>query len=332
MDQEKSTGDALDRLSRKVTVLGGIIAAFVGMNAALTTCSNESIARYAGFRKAVDAEEMFWRDRFNDYLGVFKADVPPAERKARLYALSALTQREVPRFQEYRLGWIDDEKEKELAFKRLTAMRLRLNEALDREQSSDKDLAQERQQQNLAAGEATAIRPRSGTEVTEASQAVTAQSVAEAPVAGVTYRTQILSAGDPKGWDVDTFWCSGGDSASESRNYSRGLRIAQKLAGAAAARTEIAPGVRLGRIRFLALPDSRHGGIYPVRGSGTQMRFEAQERAAANSVFKLVGGEGDIRGIQSDTRTPWYFSFFSCAAGTPSAGTPGANSGTPAAL
>ena len=319
----------LDRISRNITVVGSIIAAFVGINTALTTCSAQTIARHQTFRQAVDAEEAYWRNLYNDYLGIFRQGVTGDERSARLFALSVLAQRDVPEFREYSFGLLGGSGARELAQERLLGMKNRLNEVLTRPESSDPRLAAQRQAQTFAAAIGGV---RTATDRAEATAPEDSAASEPAPVAtGVNYLPQTLTRGDPQGWDFDIFWCGGGGAAVEAVNYSIGLEAARTLANLAAARRTIADG-QIGRVRLIMLPEARQGGIFPARGTGLEIRPERVrgEPEAAAAVRQLIPGGGTFRVVPSDTRSPWYVSLFSCRAGQPPAGRPASNSAAPA--
>jgi hypothetical protein len=318
----------LDRISRNITVVGSIIAAFVAMNTALTTCSAQTIARHQTFRQAVDAEETYWRNLYNDYLGIFRQGVSGDERSARFFALSVLAQRNVPEFREYSFGILGGSGGRELAQERLLGMKNRLNEVLARPESSDPRLAAQRQDQTFAAAVGGV---RTATDRDQATASGDSAAIAPAPVAtGVNYLPQTLTRGDPQGWDFDIFWCGGGGAAVEGVNYSIGLEAARTLSDLAAARRTIAEG-QIGRVRLIMLPEARQGGTFPARGAGLEIRPERirGEPEAAAAVRGLIPGGGAFRVVASDTQSPWYVSLFSCRAGQPPARRPAANSAAP---
>ena len=318
-DRTGGNDAALEKLSRRITLLGSIIAAFVAMNSALTTCTNDTAARYAGFRQAVAAEEAFWKELYSDYLGVFGANVAPEEKTAKLFAISALADRHVPDFTEYRLGLLDNREAKQLAKQRFTTMQLRLKQALDRAESSDPKLIAARQAQQFASAEATALKPPPGSEAAQLRSEVTTVSPTES--VGLTFETLTLSRGRANAWDVDVFWCAGGGTEVETVNFALARDRARLLAAAADKGELLAPGVRLGRIRVRVLPESRQGVnprtqvAHPRLGDPNQLRSEPRERAASDPVLNLINqGQAKFIYFSSGTRTPWYFSLFSCGA------------------
>jgi hypothetical protein len=308
-----SASGPLERIGRQVTIIGSIIAALVGMNTALSSCSAQAIARHQTFRQAVEGEEIYWRNLYADYLAVFGKDVLPEERKARLFALSVLAQRDIPAFEEYSLGWFDRGSARALARQRLEGMKRQLREALARPETSDPQVAAAQQSQSFTTAlqgvRSSSDRQGQGTE-TATGELAALSSVGS----GVNYLPQTLAAGDPKGWDFDIFWCGGGGASVEALNYEGGLKIGRFLADLStkSARVE---NERLGRVRLIMLPEARQGGIYPVRGAGYEIRperGEAERKMAAALQAQLPSGPS-FRLILSDRRTPFYISLFSCA-------------------
>lgn len=326
--QAGMSAGVLDRISRNITVVGSIIAAVVGMNTALTTCSAQTVARHQTFRQAVEAEEVYWRNLYNDYLTVFRKETSEQERTARFFALSVLAQRNIPDFREYSLGLFGGAGARQLAQERLTSMKSRLNEVLTRPETSDPRLAAQKQDQAFVAAlggvRSSSDRQR---EEREAGTGETAPADTAAVASGINYLPQILSRGDPRGWDFDVFWCGGGGSSVEGVNYAIGLRAARALAEAGAGEARLA-GEQVGRVRLVMLPEGRQGGTYPARGTGLEIRPERDngEPPMAAAVRQIVPGGGSFRIIPSDTRSPWYVSVFACSAGTPPAGRPPSNS------
>jgi hypothetical protein len=316
----------LDRISRNIAVIGSIIAALVGMNTALTTCSSQTVARHQTFRQAVEAEELYWRNLYTDYLSVFRKEVGQKERDARLFALSVLAQRDIPDFGEHSLGPFGGGDAKRLATARLTTLKGRLNEVLARPESSSPEVAAARQDQSFA----SAVREVRTAEHRDADQpAPPPQAVQSTGGSSVNYLPQVLATGDRKGWDLDVFWCGGGGSEVETLNYNAGLGSARALA-ALSARGDTLGGERLGRVRLIMLPEARQGGIYPTRGTGYEIRPErsAEEQAVAAAARAAIPAGGAHRIVPSDTRTAFYLSLFSCRAGQPPAGRPLSNAGS----
>jgi hypothetical protein len=317
------TEAGLEKLSKRVTLLGTIIAGFVAMNSALTTCTNESAARYAGFRQAVAAEEAFWKELFADYLSVFGANVKPEEKTAKLFAISALAERNIPEFTEYRLGLLDNPRAKQLAMKRLRTMQSRLKQALDRAESSDPALIAARQAERFASAEVANVSSQEGAGASAGVRAETA-AAGSTEATGLTYETLVMSAGRPEGWDIDLFWCAGGGLQTETLNFALARDRGRMLAAIADKGDPLSPGVRLGRIRVRVLPEARQGLDqrtriqYPKLGDGNQLRAEPGEGSAYIAVQRLLNREQPgFYYFASQTRTPWYFSLFACAPPSP---------------
>lgn len=318
---EPTAAGVLSGLGRQITVLGTIVAGVVGINTALTTCSTESISRHQTFRQAVDGEEQYWRSLYSDYLGAFGKDVTVPEREARLMALRVLADRQVPTFDEYSFGYLDDRKAQKSARERLESMKSRLIEALSRPDSSTPAVAAKQQNLTFEAAERTAIIPTQ-TPVQQAAAPPPPIISAPAPSTGVSYQTLTLAAGDPKGWDFDVFWCGGGDSSWESANYESGLNAARALAGLSNTNSSLG-GEKLGRIRLVMLPELRQGGDYPWRSSGNQIRPDPTEVSLARQVLRAIpNGGGYAVSVNPPRPSAFYMSLFSCQAGAAPAGRP----------
>lgn len=306
----------ISKISGNITFLGTIIAAIVGFNTALTTCSESTVARYKAFHSAVEAEETFWRERFAEYIASAGEEVRPEERRRKLYALAAIAQRNIPTFAEHQLGWFDSAAARESARARLIDLRARLILALDREQAGDPLLAARQGNDSFVEALASQVRPRG-----EVDSATPPGPTQDEPIAaeGIVYRSQVLAAGDPLGWDVDIFWCSGGGPVAEGRNYADGLTVGRQLAAISSARGRIG-NEKVGRIRLVPLPASRQGvrdGVQlPSSGDGYQIRPEPNELIFADPLRALISsGPRQFQHVRSDTPTRWYLSIFTCQAG-----------------
>lgn len=309
----------LGSVGRNITVIGSIVAAIVGMNTALTTCSNQTIARHQTFRQAVNAEEQYWRDLYSDYLATFGKNIETDEREARLYALGVLADRQIPKFDEYSLGYFGGDGAKTLARDRLVTMKDRLQEALSRKESSTPAVAIKQQDQAFAA----AVQNVRTAVDRQADQASPPPPVVQSPSidAGVSYQTQTFAVGDPKGWDFDVFWCGGGETRAEAANYRTGLAGARALADFSSSGRRV-DGELIGRVRLVMLPAQRQGGSYPSSGSGNEIRADGMraERKLADAVRKAIPGGATYK-LTSNQTTPsrFYIGLFSCAAAQPPA-------------
>jgi hypothetical protein len=311
-------GDTLGKLSSRITVVGSIVAAVVGLNTALTTCSNQTIARYSGFRSAVAAEEAFWKERFDDYVDAL-GETDAARRKAKLAALSSLADHPIPDFSEYRLGILDDAVAKRVAVDRLAGMQATLNDAIGKPESSDTEVAEARQAANAFDADQKISEPkRADSTLTPEATKATEAMVVPTPAIELSRETQVLTAGDAKGWDVDVFWCAGKAPDREADLYGQARAVADALKGAAPGPIAGTADVRLGRIRLRELPVLRQGASQGYPDKGYFIRFDsgAGEADAAKALQQTLVGHPNPFVIQpSRTPTKWYLSVFVCGEG-----------------
>lgn len=155
--------DPLERLSRRVGIMGGLIAAMVAITGLITSYSERANARLASFRSAVASEEEFWRDRYRDYQDVFDADAQPdneEERTARLFALTVLSDRQVPHFGEFwEDTWFGDREElRNAASRSLCEMRSKLRDALQSKRTGGAAAAEEIRTQSFDNDDSTLSR------------------------------------------------------------------------------------------------------------------------------------------------------------------------------
>ena len=322
---EPTSSDSFDRLTKRIGVIGGLIAALVGLNTLVTSCSREQSQRYADFRAAANAEEANWRALYGDYIAAFHQSVEDDDRRKRLFAIEVLSRRDPPDFHEFRLGLLrDDPEAKRAAIERIRAMKAGLRAAITNPDASDPQVVKAvAQNQSDRTADATAIRPRQGAAADRA-QAVVQQAARVPPSVTPVAATQVLAAGSRTGWDLDLFWCASRDPVIERQNYSIALDRGRLLAQRANARTAIAPGVILGRIRLRVLPTSRQGPqasgfVYPVAGDGLQVRYEdkassnREERTAGQAVLRLLNDRASgFSFFPSEQPTPFYMSLFVC--------------------
>ncbi len=303
----------LDGMTQRILALGAVATAIVGLGSQLNACSDQKIQRYAAFRAAVATEEGFWKDRLDDYSAIAAEDKDPV-RKRKERALNALAAHDIPSFAEYDIAMIDGRNEVALAQDRLKQMKKDLAAAIAT--SDDPTVA--------GAGQAAVA--------FDDSQAALAQRTVDASVAPAPANptappkfalndlsdqpnpnTQTLVRGNPKGWDVDVFWCAGGPA--ENVNYNAARKAASTLADLSRQGVNIAPSVFLGQIRLRPLPLLRQGGGYPAPGSNMTVRAEADqgEQDAAAAMLAKLGGQGFTL-ASSGTPTKWYLSAFVCRA------------------
>jgi hypothetical protein len=296
----------------------GIVGTVVTINTAITTCSNQTIARYTGFRGAVTAEETFWKERFDDYFAALALDRTSPQRKAKLAALSALADHPTPDFSEYWLGPFGGEATKHVATERLDHMRASLQAAIADPDSSDPEVAEKRQAANSFDNEQKApVQARTEAAVTAQAKAVTEAQVIRVPdkASHPSRDTQVLSAGDETGWDVDVFWCAGGGSSREAKVYAEALDVATRLKEVADARHPIAPSVTLGRIRLRVLPELRQGADKGYPGSGYVIKYDAGEGESVAALAlrtTLESAQLPFTVEEARTKTRWYLSVFVC--------------------
>src|SRR5690349_5678314 len=220
--------DAIDRLGRSITIVTAIIAATVSATSLLSNCSKQESERYSAFRTAVGNEDDHWKALYDDYLSTFGADFTanPERKRAKIVALFTIAQRKLPSFTEFAV----DDKEKDEAIARLTAMQTGLLNSLEQQGAGDPELAR----QLAARSYAGKLRIESPGAATQSSA-----SPADAPKEPVRREIVELTHDSPTGWDVDLFWCDG--PAGEA-NYRLAKAVGESLAGPAQIGRSIAPG------------------------------------------------------------------------------------------
>lgn len=128
------------------------------------------------------------------------------------------------------------------------------------------------------------------------------QSVSSNPGVG-----DIVSLAKPKGWNVDVFWCRGGDEQD---------RLARATAAANALKGRSADGVTIGRIRIRALEAGRQGNGLPSAGDGAFVRVDDMPgKAQAVKVVRtlLANALGQQYTLSTTmSRIPQYISLFEC--------------------
>lgn len=314
----------LSLLNDRLTAVGAIAAAIVGLNGALTTCSTDTTNRYSAFRGAVSGEETFWKDRFTEY----SEDVAvkdPDERHGKLMALAALSQHQVPTFEEFWLGPFVTSP-KNAAREQLNNLRQSLITAL----SNDRDQQVADLVRQSAHFEKTeqAAKPQDGV-ATDAPRTQKTQAAPQAP----TLATQVIGIGSTTGWDLDVFWCTTDNDAGNAANYDYARTVATALGVVASRQHSLAPGVMLGRVQLRPLPQLVQGTAdYPVRGSGNTLLVDndSGEQEAAAALLKVLTGSNLALPFTARTTTApdgskYYMSAYVCGAPPkPSATTAGA--------
>ncbi|MEO5938976.1 MAG: hypothetical protein ABIQ43_08185 [Sphingomonas sp.] len=305
----------LDGATQRIIALGAVATAIVGLGSQLNACSEQKIQRYAAFRAAVTAEEGFWKDRLDDYAAI-AAEEKDLVRKRKERALNALAAHAIPKFSEYDIATIDGGDEVALAQERLRQMKTDLAKAIAT--SDDPESAGAGQAAVAFDDSQAALAQRAVAETVApapANPAAPPKFALNQPTATPNPNTQVLVRGNPKGWDIDVFWCAGGPEATENANYAAARRAAATLAGLSGQGVNIAPSVFLGQVRLRPLPLLRQGGGYPAPGSNMTVRAEADpaEQDAAAAVIGKLGSQGFTL-ASSETATKWYMSAFVCRA------------------
>jgi len=124
-----------------------------------------------------------------------------------------------------------------------------------------------------------------------------------------------LTAGSPKGWDIDVFWCKGD---AEKVNFTVARNAAVRLAAQSARKGDLAPGLALGRVRLrpMRVEDqlSFNKGFFTVADSGPG---EAEAAAAASAFLTGKLGMKFERLFSRGDPTKYYLSVFACKAAAP---------------
>lgn len=299
----------LDDLNKNVATIGAIVAAIVGLNGALTTCSNDTANRYTAFRAAVASEESFWKDRFTDYA----ADVAikdEKERHGKMMALAALSQHPVPTFEEYWLGPFTSSGPKKAAEKRLASLRQSLMKALINDR--DPEVAELVRQSAYFEQAQQAVKPQDGSKPSAATTPQRAQAARQEP----SLETQVLGIGPAQGWDVDIFWCTTDSVDLDMDNYNYARTLATRLGQIASSGLKLSSSVQLGRVQLRPLPQLIQGGNdYPVRGSGNTLLVDNDpgEQEAASVLLKLFANIGaTFAQAPTTSQSKFYLSGFVC--------------------
>jgi hypothetical protein len=311
-----SGGGILQRIGSSVGTITAIVAGVVALNTAVTTWSNDRIARHTAFREAAKAEEAYWKSLYDDYLTTFDPNVArdPGLASAKRYAILNLANHVVPTFEEYA---VRDGLKEETA-QRLLAMRSSLIDALQDKRASGEDVANASRTAAFVADEADRVRQRSE-QPTQLQQAQEAIAAAGPPPGSISYQTRTLASGSARGWDVDVFWCQG---PVEATNFTKAQAAAELLAARATSATELAPGIALGRIRLRSVPVAfQKPPEDPGRGDVVIWDDAAGEHAAAEQILAAIdtSKSGAYRLVRSTARSRWYISVFACPIAAPSA-------------
>lgn len=300
-------GGFFARIGSSMGTITAVVGAVVALNTAVSAWTAERVTRHNSFREAVKAEESYWKGLYDDYLSTFDPAVIKEEpqRKAKRYAILNLANHTVPDFEEYAVR----DGLKTEASERLVAIRSSLIDALQDSRASGPEIASESRNASFVADDSDRLRQRGkGASPVERLEE---QVAAAAPGASLSYQTRLLAAGDPKGWDIDVFWCQG---PVESSNFAKAQAAAELLAGRAKAGESLG-GQRLGRVRLRSVPPAfqkRPGD--PGRGDVVIWDAGAGERALAAQVLATINPPSGnaYRLVHSTARSRWYLSVFAC--------------------
>jgi hypothetical protein len=302
------SGGFFSRLGSSVGTITAVVGVVVAFNTAVTACTTERVARHNTFRDAVKAEETYWKGLYDDYLKTFDPTVMKDEplRKAKRYAILNLANHIVPDFEEYA---VNDGLKSE-ASERLVAIRSSLIDALQDSRASGPDIASASRNASYVADDADRLRQR-GKAAPPVEQVEEEAVAAGAPGASLSYQTRLLATGDPKGWDIDVFWCQG---PVEEANFAKAQAAAESLAGRAKAGERLA-GQALGRVRLRSMPPAfqkRPGD--PGRGDVVIWDDGAGEQPLAAAVLATINPPAGnaFHVVRSTARSRWYVGVFAC--------------------
>jgi hypothetical protein len=360
---EKTEAAKNDWLGKAVVIAGVLISAsglvVSGANFLSTRETNAAKLKadqFAAFRSARDAEDLFWKNAFSDFLGLFDPSARSDDtlRDARLLALVDLVQgHAIPDFEEFE-GDVP-KKTRCAVIIRAEDNRVKLINGLDEQTRGDPDLigkfvartaggrtafspdcADERKE--MAAR--TAPEPaKAASEIAERDQeaSVVESGPAPPPVPTASVSTSVplgtetapresqvraLSQASSDGWDVDVFWCRG---PQQDLNYRRAVMLSSNFAELSRSGRAIAAGVKLGRIRIRpAELDFQQREGSPARWASVIADSRAGEQEAAAAVrdsANILLGQPLLRlGRSVGAPTPWYLSLFLCGEAQPAAG------------
>lgn len=319
----------LKQTSTNIAIVSAIIGLVVTANQTLTSFSQDNIERYKTFRESVDAEDKYWQGLFERLIQVTeKTDDSKLVRSQKLAIIHAMAQRSIPTFDEHVLGlWRTESRPQDDAEKSLTEFRLRLLEAL-----ADKRAVGEEQanitQAAIFQTEQQTLSNQLETNVDGNRQFASAKVEAEQKAQsqqGPTYQAQVFATGVSNGWDIDVFWCAGGDEAAR---YEAGRKVAAALAGEVSkGYLGTAKGFPLGRIRLRVLPVGLQAlGDYPKEGNqvrGETGKNDKGENVRANQLVvwlntnqsaESFGLSEEFKRVNIKMVTPYYLSVFVCSA------------------
>lgn len=302
---EPAKPDPLDKMSRSVTFVGGVIGVVVAGTAWLSSCDINRAQSFKSFREAVAGEETYWKSLYSDYQAIFTKDFDGRldQRRARIRAIYTLAQREPATFAEFTVPDL----ERAQASEQIATMKTSLLNALT---DTDPVLAAElRARVVLARANDQPATPAEASSAT----AQSAQKQVTPPPAAPANRVVQLSPPHESGWDVDLFWCRG---RNQNASYQTAATLGNSLAAFAVSGRTIAPSVALGRIRIrpatLQQPPGPANGFTVIHDSGPG---EAEAGRAVQATINGTLGQGapQFRLLRSNgAPTRWLISAFVC--------------------
>jgi hypothetical protein len=246
---------ALDLITAPFTRLAGLVAIAVGLNASVTTCTNDDLQRNETFQKSVQAEETYWRDLYDEYLdavgekgsGGATPGVVKTEKLKIIYFIAGARQN--PDFKQYRLGfWRNEDTQKADEKKYLDQMRDNLRNLITQYGKSGRVLAPVIDVKTSS----TEIRPRNGENVIAPPSTENPSGAPLQATATLNYDAQVLSTA-PIGIDLDVFWCIG---ENEDAYYGIARQAALYFAEYANAKKKILTH-DIGRVRLRPMLEDR---------------------------------------------------------------------------
>jgi len=142
-----------------------------------------------------------------------------------------------------------------------------------------------------------------------ASGTVTPSTVSQVSGALPTTADRVVTLGDPKGWDVDVFWCGGANGAAMADNAKRAAAVLASAGGA-----PIAPGISVGRVRVRELKTSNPRMPQPGGGAYVSIDNMAGKRDAVAAITERLKAQAGFtyQPRPTGSRLANYISLFEC--------------------
>ncbi len=330
----QSARDPLNFVFDRLKNFGAVVTAVVGLASTMFACSADNIKRNDAFTATVATQEKQWQSLYDQYFSALAAkDDADALREKRLLSICQFSNRIVPDFSEHKLGyfWIFDRgTRQEEANDQLEKLKTGLRTALatdgigtpasvecvldqKREQDEDKRNLRERVAQVVTPGQPESVSNVVQRETLSRVQnsAAIIQSSRAAETAS-PQSTLTLAVGDPRGYDIDVFWCVGPDNPARLKSAEI---VSALLTSQAKASAKIANGFLVGRVRLRPLAiDKQLSGSYP--SSGFEVRYDSYEGTIAEqlrSFLNASSGVGPFIKRESGLDTKLYLSVFVCS-------------------